>query len=95
MAKARARQTDNKVSMEAATSLTGRRKELADRRSKTDLTALRATLRGASKTETMATLRKIADQHGKNEYTRALKLINPTYLGMDVIPEKLTDMKKR
>ena len=95
MAKARARQTDNKVSMEAVTSLTGRRKEQADRRSKTDLTDLRESLRTASKSATMATLRKIADQHGKKEYTRALRLINPTYLGMDVIPEKIADMKKR
>ena len=41
MAMARARQTDNKVSMEAATSLGGRRKALAARRSKTELAALR------------------------------------------------------
>ena len=41
--------TDNKVSMEAATSLGGRRKALAARRSKTELAALRETLRGRLK----------------------------------------------
>ena len=45
MAKPRAKQTDNRVSMEAATSLGGRRKALAAQRSKTELAALRATLR--------------------------------------------------
>ena len=90
MGKARTRQTDNKVSMEAATSLTGRRKELASR--KGGLAAMRASLRtAATKAEAVATLHKIADEHGPMEYNRALKLLNPTYLGMDVIPEKLAD----
>jgi hypothetical protein len=54
---------------------------------------MREKLRSADKATTIATLRKIADQHGPTEYDRALKLINPTYRGMDVIPEKIADMK--
>ena len=45
MAKPRAKQTDNKVSMEEATTLGGRRKALAARRSKTELAALREDLK--------------------------------------------------
>jgi hypothetical protein len=47
MAKANARQTDNKVSMEEATSLDGRRKALAARRTKAARTALRENLNPA------------------------------------------------
>ena len=42
MARARAKQSDNRVSMEAATSLGGRRKALAAQRSKTELAVLRS-----------------------------------------------------
>ena len=45
MARAPAKQTDNQVSMEDATSLGGRRKALAARRSKTELAALRESLK--------------------------------------------------
>ena len=102
MGKARARQTDNRVSMETATSLSGRRAEMAarkraflagDEHSQGNLAALREKLRSANKATTIATLHKIADQHGPMEYDRALELINPTYRGMDVIPEKIADMK--
>jgi hypothetical protein len=95
MAKARARQTDNRVSMEAVTSLSGRRKELASRQG--GLTALRAKLQTADKPTAIATLHQIRKDHGPMEYEKALKLINPTYLGIDVIPEKIADgpSKKR
>ena len=89
----RARKTDNRVSMEAATSLTGRRKELASR--KGDLTGLRTRLRTEDKAAAIATLHEIREKHGPMEYNKALKLLNPTYLGMDVIPEKIASMKKR
>jgi hypothetical protein len=92
MGKARARQSTNRVSMEAATSLSGRRKAIADR-GKGDLATMRNTLRMADKAKAVATLRQIAREHGPLAYKSALKLINPTYLGMDVIPEKLTDMQ--
>ena len=103
MAKARTRQTDNKVSMESVTSLSGRRQEMAKRKraylagdehNKGSLAALRETLRTANKSKAVATLKKIAKEHGPMEYNRALKLINPTFLGMDVIPEKIADIKK-
>ena len=51
MAKPRAKQTDNKVSMEEATTLGGRRKALAARRSKTELAALRETLKAQAQTK--------------------------------------------
>jgi hypothetical protein len=77
--------------MEAATSLTGRRKELASR--KGDLAGLRDKLRTASKATAIATLHEIRTKHGPMEYTKALELLNPTYLGMDVIPEKIASMR--
>jgi len=98
MAMARARQTDNKVSMEEATSLGGRRKALAVRRSKTELAALRETLRAQAETKgprtkakIAATLKEIADRHGDHEYHRALRELITTYKGMDVIPEKIAN----
>ena len=60
MAKARVRQTDNKVSMEAATSLGGRRKALATQRSKTELAALRETLKAQVQAKGRGTKAKIA-----------------------------------
>ena len=48
MARARAKQSDNRVSMEAATSLGGRRKALAAQRSKTELAVLRECAQGPS-----------------------------------------------
>ena len=102
MARARAKQTDNRVSMEAATSLGGRRKALAAQRSKTELAALRETLAAAAeakgprtKAKIAATLKEIADKHGHAEFDRALRLINPTYKGMDVIPEKIANGPRR
>ena len=98
MAMARARQTDNKVSMEDATSLGGRRKALAARRSKTELAALRESLRAQAeakgprtKAKIAATLKEIADRHGDHEYHRTLRELNTTYKGMDVIPEKIAN----
>jgi translation initiation factor 2B subunit (eIF-2B alpha/beta/delta family) len=100
MAKARTRQTDNKVSMEEATSLGGRRKALAARRSKTELAALRETLKTEAKTPKnkakIASALKTTAAKGKDKLPpTALRLINPTYHGMDVIPEKLADGLKK
>jgi hypothetical protein len=98
MAKARTRQTDNRVSMEEATSLGGRRKALAGRRSKTELATLRETVKAQaqaqgpeSKAKIASALKKSAAK-GKDQIPKtALRLINPTYKGMDVIPEKIAD----
>ena len=94
MAKPRAQQTNNKVSMEEATTLGGRRNALAARRSKTELAALREDLQAQAKTK--GSRAKIADAlkkegaKGKDKIPKtALRLINPTYRGMDVIPEGL------
>ena len=96
MAKAKATQTDNRVSMEAATSLGGRRKALAARRSKTELAALRENLQAQARSKRSSAKAKIAGAlkrtaaNGKDEIPpTALRLINPTYRGMDVIPEHL------
>ena len=98
MAKPRAKQTDNRVSMEEATSLGGRRKALAARRSKTELAALREDLQAQAKTKGSQAKAKIAGAlkktaaKGKDKIPpTALRLINPTYLGMDVIPEKIAN----
>jgi hypothetical protein len=102
MAKARTRQTDNRVSMEEATSLGGRRKALAARRSKTELAALREDLQAQAKTKgsqakakIAGTLKKTAAKGKDKIPPTALRLINPTYLGMDVIPEKIADGLKK
>jgi hypothetical protein len=94
MAKPRAKQTSNRVSMEEATTLGGRRKALAARRSETELAALREDLQAQAKTK--GSRAKIADAlkkegaKGKDKIPKtALRLINPTYRGMDVIPEGL------
>ena len=102
MARARAKQSDNRVSMEAATSLGGRRKALADRRSKTELAALRESLKAQAQAKGRGTKAKIAGAlkktaaKGKDKIPpTALRLINPTYLGMDVIPAKIADGLKK
>jgi len=83
MAKANARQTDNKVSMEEATSLDGRRKALAARRTKAARTALRENLKAQVQ-------EKGKGAKGKDKIPMtALRQINPTYRGSDVIPEHL------
>jgi hypothetical protein len=98
MGKPRARQTDNKVSMEEATSLDGRRKALAARRSKAELAALRENLQAQARTKGPQAKAKIAGAlkktaaKGRDKIPpTALRLINPTYKGMDVIPEHLGD----
>jgi hypothetical protein len=102
MAKARSKQTDNRVSMEEATSLGGRRKALAARRSKTELAALRESLKAQvqaktpqSKTKIAGALKKTAAKGKDKIPPTALRLINPIYLGMDVIPEKIADGLKK
>jgi hypothetical protein len=103
MGKARARKTDNRVSMETATSFTALKAEKArrnraflagDEHHPGNLNALRDKLTSASKAETVAILKQIAKEQGPLAYRRALPLINPTYRGMDVIPEKIANMKK-
>jgi hypothetical protein len=96
MAKANARQTDNKVSMEEATSLDGRRKALAARRTKAARTALRENLKAQVQEKGKGAKAKVADAlkkegtKGKDKIPMtALRQINPTYRGSDVIPEHL------
>ncbi len=60
MARARAKQSDNRVSMEAATSLGGRRKALAAQRSKTELAVLREALKAQAQAKGRGTKAKIA-----------------------------------
>ena len=102
MAKPRARQTGNRVSMEEATTLGGRRKALAARRSKTELAALRDSLKAQAQAKTPQAKAKIASElkqtaaKGRDKIPKtALRQINPTYRGMDVIPEKLADGLKK
>ena len=102
MAKPRAKQTGNKVSMEEATTLGGRRKALAARRSKTEIAALRESLKAQAQAKTPQSKAKIAGAlkktaaKGKDKIPpTALRLINPIYLGMDVIPEKIADGLKK
>ena len=54
------KQTDNRVSMEEATSLGGRRKALAARRSKTELAALRESLKAQAQAKSPQSKAKIA-----------------------------------
>ena len=95
MAKANARQTDNKVSMEEATSLYGRRKALAARRTKAARTALRENLKAqvqekgkGAKAKVADALKKRGEGQGQDSHDRPAQ-INPTYRGSDVIPEHL------
>ena len=98
MARARAKQTANKVSMEMATELGGRRQALAERRRKGELANLQETLKADAKSKDPQTKAKMAEAlkktaaEGKDKIPKtALRQINPTYLGMDVIPEKIAD----
>ncbi len=96
MAKPKARQTNNRVGLEAATSLGGRRQALAARRRTTELAALRETLKTQAAVKGAKAKAKIADElkqtaaKGRDTIPKtALRQINPTYLGADVIPEGL------
>jgi hypothetical protein len=100
MAKAKAKQTGNKVSMEDATSLGGYRKAMAARRTTEEMAALRETLKTQAevkgpknKVQMASELKKTATKHADPIPKTALRLVNPTYLGMDTIPEKLAKMQ--
>ena len=90
-----ARQTDNKVSMEEATSLDGRRKALAARRTKAVADGPPREPQGPGPEEGKGEgqgRRRLEERGAKGKDKipmTALCQINPTYRGSDVIPEHL------
>ena len=103
MAKARTKQTDHQVSMEDAMSVEGKRRALARQRGKAETAAMRETLKDQARTKGSKTKAKISTElkklaaeqgphnlnHASKKFKEALRYANPTFKGMDVIPEHL------